>query len=108
MEVVASTIILKKSNVKMRSSYFESKFLQYQTKTIIALALFEGVALFSVVGIFVTFNLYLLGITILSLLIMFNHMPSKSKFCQEANLTYEELQLIADDNYELIIPKTNI
>jgi hypothetical protein len=104
--VITSKILIPNLIKNANKKELPEKLSVYQSRTIIALALFEGVALFSAVILLSSHNLLALPFTFLGLLMMFMHKPSKTKFKEEFSLTRTEESSIDDDNFKVFIPRT--
>lgn len=91
--LVARSAYSKKAGViKNLQISLSNKLNQYRTVLITYMAPCEGAALFSVMGLFLTGNYYLLIITSVMLAAMYSKMPSKERLIKELDLDWKEQQ----------------
>lgn len=68
----------------------QTKLSKYQTTSIIGGALLEGPAFIGVVATFISGNYFFLLFSVILVIVMYFYFPSKQKFAQIAQLSFEE------------------
>lgn len=87
---LSSLLFKKQLQTIKKEENLQYKLGKYQSATIVRSALLEAPALLGIVATFITFNLYYLIFAGIALLLMVYNFPSKDKFTQDINLSFEE------------------